>query len=131
VGARLVAPGACILSDTRGIQVGLAEAEGVTHAVERGALQPQDLGGHHLIALGLGQRPAQQLTLEDLRGGVIRLGGGGGREERRGPEGRRQLLEGNLGTLAEDDGSRDMSRGLSEVLKTCLACWRRRKLPAG
>jgi len=77
VGARLVAPGACILSDTRGIQVGLAEAEGVTHAVERGALQPQDLGGHHLIALGLGQRPAQQLTLEDLRGGVIRWVGAG------------------------------------------------------
>jgi hypothetical protein len=81
--------------------VSLAEAEGVEQALEIGALQPQGLGGRRMIALGLGQRLAQQLALEGHHGIMIRQGGGdGGREERRGPhEGWRQVLEGDLGPL--------------------------------
>ena len=74
--------------------MGLAEVEGFEQALEIGALQPQGLGGRRMIALGLGQRLAQELTLEGHRGGMIRQGvGGGGREERRGShEGRREIL---------------------------------------
>ena len=64
---------------------GLAEAEGFEQTLEIGALQPQGLGGRRMIALGLGQRLAQQRALEGHRGGMIRQGrGDGGREERRG-----------------------------------------------
>ena len=54
--------------------------------MEIGTLQPQGLGRRRMIALGLGQRLAQQLALEGHRGGMIRPGGGDGRrEERRDP----------------------------------------------
>jgi hypothetical protein len=53
--------------------VGLAEAEGFAHAVVRGALQPQGLGGRRMIALRLGQRLAQQHALAGHRGGRMTL----------------------------------------------------------
>ena len=88
---------------------GLAEAEGVAPALERGALQPQGLGGRRLIALGQGQRLVQQRALEGHRGVMIQQGGGdGGHEERRGPtRDGGEILEGDLGPLAEDDGPLD------------------------
>ena len=49
----------------------LAKAEGFEQALEIGALQPQGLGGRRMIALGLGQRLAQQRALEGHRGGMI------------------------------------------------------------
>src|SRR5262249_42862148 len=115
----VVAPGDRILSDTPLYPNGLADVEGFKQPLEIRALETEGLGCRRVIALRLSQGSEDDLAAIGLDSGMIRHAGGGGRR-RGGHQAGGQILERDLGPLAQDDRPLDDILQLANVARPVI-----------